>query len=104
MTDVMNTDMQQLEKTDAHGYIRYALGPLRPAPQDGAGWMFAAGELAMPVRDLLLWDIAMMNESLLQPASYKEMFTGVKLKDGEDTHYGLGVEISTRRWAHGDLA
>ena len=96
MTDVMNADMHHLEQTDAHGYIRYALGPLRPAPQDGSGWMFAAGELAMPVRDLLLWDIAMMNESLLQPASYKEMFTGVKLKDGEDTHYGLGVEISTR--------
>lgn len=96
MTDVMNSDMQHLEQTDAHGYIRYALGPLRPAPQDGPGWMFAAGELAMPVRDLLLWDIAMMNESLLQPASYREMFTGVKLKDGEDTHYGLGVEISTR--------
>jgi hypothetical protein len=37
-----------------------------------------------------------MNQSLLKPASYKEMFTGVKLKDGEDTHYGLGVEISTR--------
>ncbi|MGC2511303.1 MAG: serine hydrolase domain-containing protein, partial [Acidobacteriaceae bacterium] len=96
MTDVMNSDMHRLEQADAHGYIRYALGPLRPAPQDGPGWMFAAGELAMPVRDLLLWDIAMMNESLLQPASYKEMFTGVKLKDGEDTHYGLGVEISTR--------
>jgi D-alanyl-D-alanine carboxypeptidase len=96
MTQVMNSDMHQLEQTDAHGYIRYALGPLRPAPQDGPGWMFAAGELAMPVHDLLLWDIAMMNESLLQPASYREMFAGVKLKDGEDTHYGLGVEISTR--------
>jgi CubicO group peptidase (beta-lactamase class C family) len=96
MTDVMNSDMHHLERTDAHGYIRYALGPLRPAPQDGPGWMFAAGELAMPVRDLLLWDVAMMNQSLLKPASYKEMFTGVKLKDGEDTHYGLGVEISTR--------
>jgi D-alanyl-D-alanine carboxypeptidase len=96
MTHVMNTDVDQLEQTDAHGYIRYALGPLRPAPQDGPGWMFAAGELAMPVHDLLLWDIAMMNESLLQPASYKEMFSGVKLTDGEDTHYGLGVEISTR--------
>ena len=95
MTDVMNSDMNHLEQTDAHGYVRYALGPLRPAPQDGPGWMFAAGELAMPVRDLLLWDIAMMNESLLKPASYREMFTGVKLKDGEDTHYGLGVEIST---------
>lgn len=96
MTDVMNSDAHALQQTDAHGYIRYALGPLRPAPQDGAGWMFAAGELAMPVRDLLIWDISMLNESLLQPASYKEMFTGVKLKNGQDTHYGLGVEVYTR--------
>ncbi len=96
MRSVMNSDIHQLEQTDAHGYIRYALGPLRPAPQDGAGWVFAGGELAMPVRDLLLWDISLMNQSLLQPASYKQMFTGVKLKSGEDTHYGLGVEITTR--------
>jgi len=65
MTAVMNADVHQLQQTDAHGYIRYALGPLHPAPRDGSGWMFAAGELAMPVRDLLLWDISMMNESLL---------------------------------------
>ena len=96
MQSVMNSDANQLQQTDAHGYIRYALGPLRPAPVDGTGWMFAAGELAMPVRDLMLWDISMMNESLLQPASYKEMFTGVELKNGDDTDYGLGVEIATR--------
>lgn len=96
MESVMNSDAHGLEKTDAHGYIRYALGPLRPAPQDGPGWMFAAGELAMPVKDLLIWDISMMNESLLKPASYKEMFTSVKLKNGHDTGYGLGVEISHR--------
>lgn len=96
MRSVMDSDQHALEQTDARGYIRYALGPLRPAPQDGEGWMFAAGELAMPVHDLLLWDISMMNQSLLQPASYKEMFTGVKLKSGEDTHYGLGVDITTR--------
>ncbi len=96
MRSVMNSDGHQLEQTDARGYIRHALGPLRPAPQDGAGWMFAAGELAMPVHDLLLWDISLMNQSLLQPASYKEMFTGVKLKNGDDTHYGLGVQIFSR--------
>ncbi|MEO6829677.1 MAG: serine hydrolase domain-containing protein [Acidobacteriaceae bacterium] len=96
MRSVTDSDAHQLEQTDAHGYIRYALGPLRPAPVDGAGWMFAAGELAMPVRDLLLWDISLMNESLLQPASYAQMFAGVKLKNGEDTHYGLGVETTTR--------
>src|SRR4051812_42157236 len=32
---------------DATGYIRYALGPLHPAPDAGSGWMWAAGMLAM---------------------------------------------------------
>src|SRR4030081_1916948 len=40
---------------DATGYLRYGLGPLRPAPDAGAGWMWAAGELAMTPRDLAAW-------------------------------------------------
>jgi CubicO group peptidase (beta-lactamase class C family) len=36
----------------ATGYIRYALGPLRPAPDAGSGWMWAAGELAMTATNL----------------------------------------------------
>ncbi|HZU10545.1 MAG TPA: serine hydrolase domain-containing protein, partial [Pseudacidobacterium sp.] len=65
MKSVYNTDIAKLGDTDAEGYIRYALGPLRPAPKEGAGWMFAAGELAMPAHDLALWDISVMNRSLL---------------------------------------
>lgn len=91
MLSVYNSDVARLGDTDAQGYLRYALGPPRPAPKEGAGWMFAAGELAMPARDLALWNISMMNQSLLSAESYKEMFTPVKLKDGTDTGYGLGV-------------
>jgi hypothetical protein len=58
--------------------------------------VFAAGELAMPASDLALWNISMMNRTLLAPASYGEMFTEVKLKDGKGTGYGLGVEVGTR--------
>jgi D-alanyl-D-alanine carboxypeptidase len=96
MKSVYNTDVAKLGDTDAEGYIRYALGPLRPAPKEGAGWMFAAGELAMPAHDLALWDISVMNRSLLAPESYKQMFTPVKLKDGSDSGYGLGVFTSPR--------
>jgi D-alanyl-D-alanine carboxypeptidase len=38
----------------------------------------------------------MMHQSLLSADSYKEMFTSVKLKDGTDTHYGLGVFTAPR--------
>ncbi len=94
MKEVWNSDAQKLDKPDAEGYIRYALGPLRPAPKEGRGWMFAAGELAMPAYDLAQWDISMMNRSLLAAKSYDEMFAPVLLKDGSSSHYGLGLFVS----------
>jgi D-alanyl-D-alanine carboxypeptidase len=93
MNGVLNSDASRLPASDPTGYYQHALGPLRPAPQEGAGWMFAAGELAMPASDLALWDISLMNRTLLAPASYDEMFREVKLKDGSGTHYGLGVQV-----------
>ena len=95
MEAVWNSDAERLGDTDASGYIRYALGPLRPAPKEGKGWMFAAGELAMPAYDLAQWDISVMNRSLLAPKSYDELFNPVKLKDGTDTHYALGLSVRT---------
>jgi CubicO group peptidase (beta-lactamase class C family) len=58
--------------------------------------MFAAGELAMPASDLALWNISMMDRTLLSQASYDAMFTEVKLKDGKGTGYGLGVQVGNR--------
>jgi CubicO group peptidase (beta-lactamase class C family) len=96
MDNVYDTDASKLPATDPTGYERHALGPQRPSPLEGAGWMFAAGELAMPAHDLALWDISVMNRSLLDAASYKQMFTPVLLKDGSNTGYGLGVNIGKR--------
>ncbi|MGA2539029.1 MAG: serine hydrolase, partial [Terracidiphilus sp.] len=72
------------------------LGPLRLAPKEGRGWMFAAGELAMTPHDLALWDESLIGRTLLKPESYQQMFTEVKLKDGKGTHYGLGVSVMDR--------
>lgn len=76
---------------DATGYIRYGLGPLRPAPDAGKGWMYGAGMLAMTAADLARWDVSMINESLLSPASYREMFRETTLNNGAPSAYGLGV-------------
>ncbi len=91
MDNVYDADASRLPATDPTGYERHALGPPRPSPQEGAGWMFAAGELAMPAHDLALWDISLIDRSLLSPASYTQMFTPVLLKNGDSTGYGLGV-------------
>jgi D-alanyl-D-alanine carboxypeptidase len=96
MTSVMNQDFRRLADTDAEGYYRHALGPLRPAPKEGFGWMFAAGELAMTARDLAIWDIAMMREDprILTKASWNAMETEVMLPDGKGSNYGLGVQVT----------
>jgi CubicO group peptidase (beta-lactamase class C family) len=96
MKSVWNSDETKLTQVDAAAYYRHALGPLRPAPKEGRGWVFAAGELAMTPHDLALWDESLIAGTLLKPASYKEMFTEVKLKNGKGTHYGLGVEVRER--------
>jgi len=96
MTSVWNSDEVKLTATDATPYYRHALGPLRPAPKEGRGWMFAAGELAMTPHDLALWDESLIAQSILKPESYKEFFTEVKLNDGKGTSYGLGVDVTTR--------
>jgi D-alanyl-D-alanine carboxypeptidase len=76
------------------GYVRYGLGPLRPAPDAGPGWMWAAGELAMTASDLARWDIALIKHSLLRPESYRALTTDVRLNNGVGTGYGLGVDVA----------
>jgi D-alanyl-D-alanine carboxypeptidase len=96
MTSVWNSDQAKLTQVDATPYYRHAVGPLRVAPKEGLGWMFAAGELAMTAHDLAVWDESLLAHSVLKPESYKQMFTEVMLKNGTGSHYGLGVEVRDR--------
>jgi len=93
MKSVANIDEQRLGDTDPTGYMRYALGPLRAAPKEGPGWLFAAGELAMTAEDLAKWNISMMDQKVLQPASYRELEREMQLTSGLGTRYGLGVSV-----------
>jgi D-alanyl-D-alanine carboxypeptidase len=77
------------------GYKRNALGPVRVATPAAAGWLFAAGELSMSASDLAKWDIARLNRSLMPADDWQAQETPVKLTDGKDTGYGLGVSIGT---------
>lgn len=93
MTSVSIIDEAALGPADPERYLRYALGPLRPAPKEGRGWLFAAGELAMTPSDLARWDMSVIKQSILKPASYRVQQTTVLLTDGTSTGYGLGVGI-----------
>jgi D-alanyl-D-alanine carboxypeptidase len=95
MDHVTEDDTQPLSATDAGAYTRQGLGPARPAPKEGAGWLFGASELAMTPGELALWDISLMNRSLLAASSYKAELEPIVLKDGTRKDYGLGLDIET---------
>ena len=95
MKDVINLDTDR-KAIEPLGYMRNALGPLRPAQMEGPGWYFGDASLGMPVEDLLQWDISLMDETVMKHASYASMETEVELKSGAGTHYGLGVQVMTQ--------
>lgn len=105
MTSVTNVDRAPLGESDADGYLRNALAPLRLAPKEAPGWLFAAGELGMTAHDLALWDLSMIDQTVLAPASYHVMQTERRLENGLAVGYGLGVSVGTfdgrRRISHG---
>jgi CubicO group peptidase (beta-lactamase class C family) len=105
MTTVADFDAGPLAPSDAQPLLRNALGPFREAPKEARGWLFGAGQLAMTAHDLALWNISMMNRSLLKPASYKVLQTDMLLEAGNATGYGLGVQVrmasGRRRVSHG---
>ena len=95
MRSVEDIDAPVDTSNGVSGYFRVALGPLRPAPREGKGWMFAAGELKMTPSDLARWDISLINERLLSHSSYNDLEREVLLKNGLGTHYGLGVDVGS---------
>ena len=82
------------------GYHRNALGPVRVAKPAAKGWLWAAGELSMTAAELAAWDIARMNRTLLTADDWAEMERPVRLADGTNTAYGLGVfkHLVDGRW------
>jgi CubicO group peptidase (beta-lactamase class C family) len=92
LTGVIDLDTQR-SLIEPLGYERHALAPVRPATLEAPGWYLGDATLAMPVADLLQWDISIINRTLLSAASYEEFESDVKLKDGKPTHYGLGIDV-----------
>lgn len=99
MTSAMDQDLA-IGARYPQGYGRAALGPVRPAVPAARGWLYAAGELSMTAEDLAKWDIARMNRALLPKDDWEAQETSVKLTDGTDTKYGLGVFTNDRDGRH----
>ncbi len=94
MKNVFDTDAAPLPDGEPKGYQRFGLGPLRFAPKEGKGWLFAMGELAMTATDLAKWDVSLIDQTILQPASYREMERDAPLNSGVGAKYGLGMGVN----------
>jgi D-alanyl-D-alanine carboxypeptidase len=105
MSTVWDFDTGPLPGTDAGMWLRHATGPLRPPPKEARGWLYGAGQLAMTARDLARWNIALMRQEVLRPASWRTLTTDVPLASGTSTGYGLGINVGRqagrRRLSHG---
>jgi D-alanyl-D-alanine carboxypeptidase len=93
LQSAVDFDAGKMSSSDPTGYMRYGLGPLRVAPTEAPGWMYAAGELAMTASDLARWDISLIERRLLKPATYRALESDVLLSSGAATGYGLGVSV-----------
>jgi D-alanyl-D-alanine carboxypeptidase len=82
---------------EAVAYGRFALGPPRAVQREASGWYFGAGELCMTPSDLARWDIAFLEKKILSAKSYEEFTREVRLKNGNVTHYALGLELGDLR-------
>ncbi|MEO8478985.1 MAG: serine hydrolase domain-containing protein [Gemmatimonadota bacterium] len=105
MTSVADFDAGPLAASDAGPFLRNGLGPLRAAPKEAPHWIFAAGQLAMTSHDLATWDVGMIQQRVLTPASYHSQQTAVLLNNGASSDYGLGLDVgmdgSRRVLSHG---
>src|SRR5689334_3065441 len=90
MTSVKDQDETNTPAFPA-GYGRHALGPVRRETPPARGWLYAAGELSMSAEDLAKWDIARINRALVPADDWTAQETMVKLNNGKDSGYGLGV-------------
>jgi CubicO group peptidase (beta-lactamase class C family) len=81
---------------DAAPYTRFALGPARPIAPEGPNWYYGAAQLAMTPSDLARWDIALLRHKILSEKSYRDLTAEVRLKNGDLTHYALGLGVGDR--------
>lgn len=105
MTGAIDLDTVTPRTADvATGYVRIGMAPLEPAPAEGPGWSFGAGQVVATASDLARWDIGLLTAALLPPAAIREETTPPTLTGGARSPYALGLFVSARSgrtvWSH----
>src|SRR6266545_3553903 len=80
----------------ARGYTSFALADPILADPEARGWTGAAGAIWSTPTDLLKWDLSLLDNRLLSPASYRTLATAQRLTDGRSSGYGCGEGVNDR--------
>jgi len=84
------------ERDLAEGYTPIGLGAAERAIPEGTGWIGAAGGLWSTPRDLMTWELALMDGKVVSADSFQKMTTPRRLNDGRSSAYGCGLQIRDR--------
>ncbi|GAB4465285.1 MAG: hypothetical protein OHK0029_35830 [Armatimonadaceae bacterium] len=103
MNDTRVNDHSVIVSRRAAGYMPTPQG-IRNAEYVSPTQPYAAGALLSTINDMVKWNAALGTDKLLQPESWKAVWSPTKLTDGKTVDYGFGWEVATirghRRIAH----
>lgn len=80
----------------ARGFTSFGLASPVPAVPEARGWAGAAGAIWSTPSDLLAWDNALLDHTLVSERSYRILTTPRRLTDGRSTGYGCGEGVNDR--------
>jgi D-alanyl-D-alanine carboxypeptidase len=80
----------------ARGYTSFAFADPVPAVPEAASWAGMAGAIWSTPNDLLTWDLALVDHTLISPTSYATLATAQRLTDGRSSGYGCGESVNDR--------
>lgn len=105
MTGVLDLDRVTAATPEtATGYVQIGLAPLEPAPGEGPGWSFGAGQIMATAADVARWDIGLLKNRLLPASFVRDETTAPVLANGSRSPYALGLFVSDEDgrpvWSH----
>jgi CubicO group peptidase (beta-lactamase class C family) len=104
LTRTRANDLQAVITNRAQGY-RWTGKELKNAEYVSPTQPFAAGMLVSTISDLVKWDAALANHTILDEPTLELMWTATRLSDGKEAAYGFGWGVSRvnghRQVSHG---
>jgi len=94
MTTMRDDDPAAIIPNRAQGYEKTRDGALRNSALADVSYKIPGGGFCSTVEDLAKYAIALQSHKLLKPETRAQAWTKQKTKDGKDTTYGLGWQLS----------